>query len=400
MLIRALIITALAGLLGSTGASAQTSMCGNTKLSCLLPTAFHTNPPTFNFFNEAFGTQIGQLPLATPASGFTFTFDKKTAVYTASTESFGPLLAERAETIGRRKAYLAFTYQRFAFSDLDGNDLTNLPILFSFPSPQFPQVVTSTDNRVDTKIDQFVAFGTFGVTDRIDVSLAVPFERISMGASAKGTELCTACSAKAAFTEFIAGSASGVGDVVVSAKDTLLKRGRLGVAVGGEARFPSGDERNFLGSGAFGIKPYLVLSRRGKIAPHVNVGYQWNSNSALATDQNGKEQRLPGFFAYAGGADIGLSKRVTVVADLVGEHFFNAPQVSTPRSVTAKVNGQLRAFSSLVLINDSYGVNNLGVGLKANPWGHLLVTANALVKLDEGGLRARAIPLAGISYSF
>jgi hypothetical protein len=51
-------------------------------------------------------------------------------------------------------------------------------------------------------------------------------------------------------------------------------------------------------------------------------------------------------------------------------------------------------------VNGSYEVNNLSVGLKVNPVGHLLVSANALVKLDEGGVRARVVPLVGLSYSF
>jgi hypothetical protein len=400
MLKRALTIAMLAGLFGPISASAQTTTCGRTTLSCLLPTAFHTNPPTFNFFNEAFGTQIGQLPLATPASGFTFTFDKATGVYKASTESFGPLLAERAETIGRHKAYLAFTYQRFTFSELDGNDLDRLPILFNFPSQQTPTVITSTQNRVDAKVDQYVAFGTFGLTDRIDIAVAIPFEGISMGVSSRGTEYSTRYPANASFAEFVPGSANGIGDLVASAKGTLLKRGRYGLALGAELRFPTGDERNFLGSGAFGVKPYVVLSHRGKIAPHVNLGYQWNGNSSLAIDASGRQQHLPGYFSYVGGADIGLTKRITVVADLVGQYFFDAPQVSTPRSITAQVNGKPTSFPSLVLVNDSYKVNNLSVGLKGNPWGHFLVSANALVKLDEGGLRAKVVPLVGLSYSF
>src|SRR5579859_8900 len=132
MLKRALVFAMLAALSYATSAKAQTTTCGSTKLACLLPAAFHTNPPTFNFFNEAFGTQIGQLPLATPASGFLFTFDKGLGVYKDSQESFGPLVAERVETIGRHKLYLAFTYQRFGFSELDGNTLKDLPLLFVF----------------------------------------------------------------------------------------------------------------------------------------------------------------------------------------------------------------------------------------------------------------------------
>lgn len=394
---RAIMIAVLAGLpFIPTGMSAQTN-CG-TKLYCLIPTALHTTSSTFNFFNDAFGTQIGQLPLASPASGFVYTFDKS-GVYTASSESFGPLLAERSETVGRRKVYLAFTYQRFAFSEIDGNDLKNIPILFYYPNAQNPQVVTTTENRVDTKIDQFVAFATYGLTSRLDVSVAVPFERISMGVSSNGTEYSTTSSATASFAESLPGSASGIGDVVLSAKGTLIQREKFGVAIGAEFRLPSGDERNFLGSGAYGVKPYLVLSRRGRVAPHLNVGYQWNGDSLLAADENGNE-RLPAYFGYAVGADIGASKRLTIVADLLGEHFFDAPQVSKSQSFATEVNNQQVSFSSVARVNGSYEVNNLSVGLKANPVGHLLISLNALVKLNDGGVRARVIPLVGLSYSF
>jgi hypothetical protein len=394
---RALRIAILTSLLFiSIGASAQ-SNCG-AKLYCLIPTALHTTSSTFNFFNDAFGTQISQLPLATPASGFIYSFSN--GVYTSSSESFGPLLTERSETIGRHKLYLAFTYQRFAFDDVDGNDIKTIPILFYFPTEQNPQVVTITQNRVDTKIDQFVAFATFGLARRLDVSVAVPFERVSMGVGSSGTEYSTTTSAMASFTESLAGSASGIGDVVLSAKGTLIAHDRFGMAVGAEFRLPSGDERNFLGSGAYGVRPYLVLSRRGRVAPHLNLGYQWNGNSLLAANENGN-QHLPGYFGYAGGADIGVTKRLTVVADLLGEHFFDAPQISKPENVSAPVNNQQMAFTSVVRVpSASYEVDNLSLGLKVNPVGHLLLSANVLLKLNEGGVRARAVPLVGISYSF
>ena len=385
--------------LAPAGVWAQSS-CGNTTLSCLIPTALHTSSNAFNFVNEAFGTQIGQLPVASPASGFVYIFDKS-GVYTSSSESFGPLLAERAETIGHYKLNVAFTYQRFDFTDIDGNDTKNLPVLFSFPSAQSPQAVTITQNRIDTKIDQYVAFATFGLTSRMDVSVAVPFERISMAVSSSGTEYSTTSPATASFTEYLSGSAKGVGDVLLSAKGTLFKRERFGVAAGVEGRIPSGDERNFQGSGAYGIKPFLILSRRGRLAPHVNLGYQWNSSSLLAADSTGAKKSLPADLTYAGGADAGVTKRITVSIDLLGQHFFDAPQISKPRRFTASVNNQPTLFSSVQLVTGAgYNVTNLSVGTKLNPFRHLLISANALIRLDDGGLRARVVPLAGVSYSF
>jgi hypothetical protein len=83
-----------ASLFGAINMLAQTT-CGNTELACLLPTALHTNPGTFNFFNEAFATQIGQLPLATPASGFVYTFDNQQGIYISSAESIGHIWLSR-----------------------------------------------------------------------------------------------------------------------------------------------------------------------------------------------------------------------------------------------------------------------------------------------------------------
>jgi hypothetical protein len=167
MVYRILKIVIQVGLSGAITVLAQNT-CGNTKLECLLPTALHTNTPTFNFFNQTFATQIGQLPLATPASGFIFTFDKQKGVYTAAQEGFGPLAAERAETIGYHKVYLAFTYQRFAFDELYGNSLGKLPLVFLYPSPQSPLVVTTTSNRIDTKVNQYVGFLTYGISKNLD----------------------------------------------------------------------------------------------------------------------------------------------------------------------------------------------------------------------------------------
>jgi hypothetical protein len=297
MLNRVVKIGIVAALLSSVGALAQGS-CGSTKLICLIPTALHASSSTFSFFNEAFGTQVAQLPLATPASGFIFTFDKAAGVYTASQESFGPLQAERAETIGRHKIYLAFTYQRFNFGDIDGNDFKNLPILFYFfPSGQTtPSVVTETDNRLDTHVDQYVAFGTFGVTDRIDVSLAVPIERVAMSLSTSGTEYDTTSPATASFTEYLHGSASGVGDIVVSAKGTVLKQEKLGLAVGMEMRFASGDELNFLGSGAFGLK--LVAPGKNCPSPEPCLSVELRIGSRDWSEWKGPLARL--FRLYGG----------------------------------------------------------------------------------------------------
>ena len=391
----------LALLCGPAVALAQTT-CGNTKLACLLPTALHTNPPTFNFFNQTFATQIGQLPLATPASGFIYTrtVSGGSVVYHASQESFGPLVAERFETMGRHRIYIAFVYQRFAFDKLDGNDLGSLPIVFTFPSAQSAQVITQTTNRIDSKLNQYVVFASYGVSNSVDVSVAVPINRVSLGVSTTGKEFSTTTPATASFTQFLGGEASGFGDVVLAGKGTLRKTDRYGVAAGMELRLPSGDEQNFLGSGAVGIKPYLVVGRRGKIAPHFNLMYQWNSRSSLNRDSAGHEQNLPGYLGYTVGADMGIKPWFTLIADLVGQHYFNSPRITASIAVPEPVNGVQTSFKTITPTQGDYDLDNIAIGIKLNPWRKLLLIGNVTTTLNDGGLRSRVVPLVGASYSF
>src|SRR2546422_5665887 len=62
----------------------------------------------FSQFNIALATQLLALPLPSPASGFTYSFDSSLGVFTRTTQSFGPILTERAETIGKKKFTVGF----------------------------------------------------------------------------------------------------------------------------------------------------------------------------------------------------------------------------------------------------------------------------------------------------
>ena len=52
----------------------------------------------FRLVNIALTSQLAAIPLPSPASGFTYTFDASSGTFIRSTRSFGPILAERGET--------------------------------------------------------------------------------------------------------------------------------------------------------------------------------------------------------------------------------------------------------------------------------------------------------------
>jgi len=397
MLKRALLVSALFSQFVCTAAMGQSgcTTTGESKLYCLIPTAFHTPAGEFNFFNTSFATALSQLPLATPASGIIY--EMVNGVLTESTRSYGPIMSERAETTGRHKLFVGFTYQHFSFSSIDGTNLHDVPIVFTFHTPT-DVVYTATANHISTTVNQYAGYATYGLTNRVDVSIAVPIDRISMGVSSTGTEYSTTSNAQASFQEYIPGVASGFGDVVLAAKGTAWSGERSALAFGAELRLPSGDALNFLGSGAVGVKPYAAWSRKGRISPHANLGYQWNSDSVLARNSAGQEQQLPGYFLYYFGADMEAMKRLTIIADFLGEEFFNAPRVSSPTQVAIPTRDL--SFPSIEPFNGSYAANNLAIGAKVNAWKNLLITANLSIRLNNGGLRANVVPLIGASYTF
>ena len=97
-------------------------------------------------------------------------------------------MGERAETIGRHRIYFGANYQFFGFSTLDGIDLKHMPAEFKhleFPIngqlPIFQQDYISTSNRVDLKLHQVTLFGTYGLTNKLDVSVAIPILDVRMG---------------------------------------------------------------------------------------------------------------------------------------------------------------------------------------------------------------------------
>jgi hypothetical protein len=389
----------------------------------VLPNPFHSAhfqsdfQASFTPLNTTVATQLSLLPLASPASGFVYRFDPSLGVYSRSAESFGPILTERAETIGRHRAYLAGSYQYFSFSTLDGAKLNDLPVVFrhqQISGSNFEKDYIRTNNSIDLKINQFTISGTVGLTDRIDVSVAIPIVNVHMGVTSDASIVRVAQpdpvigqahyfnpsdpqnSTRRIFSN--GGNASGIGDVTFRAKGTIWQGESAALAFATDIRTPSGDAYNFLGTGSWGIKPFFAASlRKNRVAPHANIGYEFNGNSVLAGDiTTGKKSHMPGIFLYAAGVDVGASRRVTVDFDLLGQRVFNTQRAA--RTTYTDALGQ--SVPDIAVQKDSLNIVDGSVGTKINLAGRLLLSANLIFKLNDAGLRARVVPLVGLSYTF
>jgi hypothetical protein len=465
-----LLLTLFCVCLGPTIATGQ-NLCptGTTsdKLICLLPATFengltlkssihqgHFGAESFlsnglTPLNSALATQSVLLPIGSPSSALTFTWDSAAKVFVPSTDSLGPVLGERAETIGRHRLSVGVSYQYFKFDSLDGLNLkANLPSVFthvddsadappnttcSINPPDttnneltcgFVRDVIKTNSRFDMKIHEVTTVATYGITGQIDVSVAIPIKEVRMGVSSNATIVNNSLSFDHLFptpncafpceTKAFAATqtASGIGDITLRVKGEAWTGEKSAVALGVDVRVPTGDQLNFLGAGAAGVRPFFVYSRRSRISPNLQVGYEVNGSSVVAGDVlTGNKQKLPSALTYAGGADVWLTKWLTAAFDLTGQQVFQAQRMTITtfqelggcKNPNCDPNDGFNAPNpdpNLTKMTGSYNLTNASVGAKVRPVAGLVITLNAEIKLNDGGLRSRFTPLVGVGYTF
>src|SRR5262249_35876378 len=313
-------------------------------------------------------------------------------------ESLGTILTQRGETIGRHKWYIGFSYQRFAFGNIDGFSLKRIPTVLSLQGASGATVVdTIAQSRIDLLVHQFAAVGTFGITRHMDITVLVPFSEVILKTQSTTRDLAVQNQGLIPVSgPFLAGSATGINDISANVKYSVLDGEKNKIAIGGEVRFPTGDEINFLGTGAYGFKPYLVYSRSGRLTPNFNIGYQWNGTSILAVNSGtGNQGNLPSSFLYSGGVDFRAASRLTLSAEFLGHAVIDGPRLGLTSVLTPA-----GSFPSVTNQPGSYAMDNLGVGLKFSPYKGWIISANTLFALDDAGLRSKVVPLIGISYKF
>ena len=369
----------------------------------------------FSQFGTALTGQIVSLPLPAPASGFTYQFDPGLGVFTRSTSSFGPILAERADTIGARRVSIGFAYQRLAFDSIENIDLQSVPAVFTHDNAELRggrEDVITTVNSIDSEVSRSAAFITYGVTNDLDVSIAVPYITtdivVTSDATVRriGTAIPEIHFFRAAddsigdrriFTAF--GHASGIGDITIRMKQAIKKSPRNGIALGLDLRLPTGDENNLLGTGAPAVQPFAAWSATyGTFAPHINLGYQWNGSSTLAGDiEAGVSADLPDVAVYALGAVVSVHPRVTLALDVLGRYIIDSPRVRLEDFVA--LDGR-SVYPNIAFDTGSINELSSAVGLKINVAGRLLLNTNLLMRLNSEGLRDKISPLVGIEYAF
>jgi hypothetical protein len=400
--------------------------------------------------NLALAQAISSLPVPSPASGFTYAYDPTLRILVRSTNSFGPIFAERADTIGRNRFAFSLNFQNFSFDSINGTPLRAMPFVFehedsgyldAFPGLGFDQDdlfpgardVITAEIGLDASVRQLSFSASYGVSDRLDLSVLIPYVQIDMKASANLRLRRVGSYADANVHALFFGdvdvlraedSAKGLGDARLRGKVQLARS----IAVGVDVRFPTGDEAELLGLGTYGVQPFAVVSTKyGRTSPHFNAAYLWNGESPLAAQPIFVKDRVdvrsavtridsadkgdvPDELLIIGGVDIALSSRLTLAADLLGRTIINGIQPSEqefePRAEAGSpffgsTFPDLRRVTTVgSLDTTTYTILDGSVGIKVDLGHSVLLTANMLFQLNENGLRDRFTPMIGIEGTF
>jgi hypothetical protein len=369
----------------------------------------------FDKFTTAIVGQLVTVPLPSPAAGFTYELDPSTGVFKRSTESFGPILAERAETVGAGRVSFGFAFQRFKFQSVEGLDLDRVPAVFTHDNAQLlggRQDVITTLNSIDASVAQYTTYLTVGITDRFDISAAMKLASNDLTVRSQATiqRLGTTNELTHFFRQadgdigtgrvfWAIGHASGLGDTTVRLKAAVDRRSSRAIAAGLDIRLPTGDQMNLLGTGTAGLAPFVILSSTvRRVSPHVNASYQWNGRSILAGNpETGESAEFPDQFTYAIGADVAMNTRITLAFDTLGSYYVNAERLSQE---TFHALDQRSTFANIAFSRQSFNAVSGSIGLKVNVIGRLLLDGNLLFALDDHGVRDRVVPLVSFQYAF
>jgi len=326
-------------------------------------------------------TELTTLPVSSPASGFTYRLNPALGTDVRSSESFGPFFIQRSLTGGQGEVAFAVSYRSVSFDHIDGRSLTTGTLVATASRLRGDaQPFDAETLSLHLETQTLTAAATYGVTDRLDISAAVPMVTVKMRGERVDTyrgQAFPQASAQA--------SASGVGDILLVAKYNVLRNGGSGVAIGADATLPTGDEQNLLGAGELSIVPRVIGSfEQDRLAVHGEGGV------VLAGPTR--------YLDYGTAVTFVAGSRWTVATELIGRRFTSGGRLTD----VVEPNPRLVGIDTIRLVGAEQATTRLLIagGVRCNVSGRWLLSINAMRSITSAGLTASWVPTVTLDYSF
>jgi hypothetical protein len=371
-----------------------------------IPDVIAGNRAIIGFLTDAIGTSASSIPLGSSSSGQTFKFVNGLPVKTSS--SAGPIFGERAQTLGRGRLLLGTNLTSLDFKTIRGTPLDQLVLNLAHedrPPAGLGDPLLENDIleiRMSLAMNLLVStfFATYGLTDGLDVSVAVPLVHTSLqgrstgqifpfGPTAvhffSGTEANPGLRASAATF----GSATGLGDIAVRLKGALVSRERFALSVMGDARLPTGYEDDLLGAGHLSLRSNAIASAQfGTFSPHLNLGY------LLWTGPNRSDAVLATV-----GFDQPMSPWATIAVDVLSEWQISKSDLQLPGPIQYILPFRRTVIPTNIAERRDHRVIGT-IGFKFQTKGGPMIVTSGLVPLRAGGLQPYLAWNVGLEFAF
>jgi hypothetical protein len=387
-----------------------------------LPERVENSQRTLLAVGNFIGTNVSSFPLSSSATGLTFDFS--TGVPVPTTSSAGPVFAERARTLGSQKLNVGANVSVLNFKNLRGLAMEDVSVTLFHQDVAAPGLgdrafeydYIDLNLGLDLSAVVFASYATYGLTDRIDVGVAIPVVSVSMkGAPVAQMNSFTYASTGSADHFFDDGSgtwtsenplltysppeidatSTGLGDIALRAKGHFLQSPDGDLAGLVEVRLPTGNEDNFHGTGNTSVKLGLIGSASWSgFNPHVNLAYDIRTGDI-------ERNRLGITLGY----DQKIGDALTLAAEWIGNYELGSAawEMSFPEPVTIKpADASYPAYEVRSTTIPNYSADhiiNTAFGIKYTPQPNLLLVANVIFPVNNGGLRSSFIPTVGIEFN-
>jgi hypothetical protein len=324
---------------------------------------------------------IAQLPISTSSSGFSYRLNPTLGTVERASDTFGPFFVERALTSARGQASFGITFQYASFNALDGYDLRDgelVTVSNRFVDESAPFDVEALTLNITTRTT--TVFGSVGITDRLEVSGAVPLAALSISGSRVNTYRGQSLQqARATATT------TGLADIAVRSKFRFTNDGPTNAAAGVELRLPTGRDEDLLGAGKAAVRVMGIASAElGPTTLHGNV--------TLGAGGLGRELSFGGALAFA------ATPRLTLVGEVLTRHLAGAQAIAPVLGPHPRITGveTLR----LMPAGDDRTSGVAVAGVKWNVARTWLLQGNVLMPLNASGLTSRFTPTVTLDYAF
>ncbi len=369
--------------------------------------------------NSLIAGKISSFPLS---STITIDYDFSSGAPVRVFGSLGPIFAESAKTLGQNRLYVGFNYTYLGLSRYRGLPTEDFRFTFTHQDvgAQGLGDRTGESDLVDLFLDlhldanSYVVFATYGITDRFDIGIALPIVNVNLEGRARGVvqsftfaipnqepqhqfeddPLHPVFVKEIVYKE----NATGVGDLAFRLKYHVVQSNFLHLAMLLDLRLPTGDERNFLGTGKPTTKILGILSKKiGGGTTHLNIGYQ-RRDAELDSDE--LEVML--------GFDQEVFKGFTISGEFIGEFDLDVDDAISLFPGSIEIVDQPGDGSERIrridlsnipeFENDNTFDLALGVRIAATEQFSLL--SSMLVPLNHGGLKSTVTATVGMSVFF